>query len=50
MIGRKDSNIILISSYAAYDPDMTIGIYSILKTALLSLTKVFPLFLKAGFG
>lgn len=40
MVGRPGANILLISSYAAYDPEPNIGIYSMTKTALLGLTKV----------
>ena len=34
-------NIIIISSFAAYNPEPLIGFYSITKTALLGMTKLF---------
>jgi dehydrogenase/reductase SDR family protein 4 len=40
MQGRKGANIILMSSYAAYEPDPTIGFYSITKTMLVVMAKI----------
>eukprot|EP01016_Furgasonia_blochmanni_P005330 TRINITY_DN12070_c0_g5_i3.p1 TRINITY_DN12070_c0_g5~~TRINITY_DN12070_c0_g5_i3.p1 ORF type:complete len:316 (-),score=51.82 TRINITY_DN12070_c0_g5_i3:117-1064(-) len=39
--GRKGSNILIISSYVGYDAEPMIGAYSITKTALFGMTKVF---------
>jgi len=36
----KDSNIMIITSYAGYDLSTTIGIYSVTKTALIGLIKL----------
>ena len=35
----KGANIVIISSYAAYEPDMTISFYSITKTTLIGMMK-----------
>lgn len=40
MEGRKDANIVVVSSYAAYEPQNEIGFYSITKTMLSVLTKM----------
>jgi dehydrogenase/reductase SDR family protein 4 len=40
MKNRKNSNILIVSSYAAYDPESTIGFYSVTKTALVSMSKL----------
>lgn len=34
------SNILIVSSYAAYEPDMTISFYSVTKTTLLGMMKI----------
>lgn len=39
MRGVKDANILIITSYAAYEPDMTIAFYSVTKTTLIGLMK-----------
>jgi len=39
MRGVKGANILIISSYAAYEPDMTIAFYSVTKTTLLGMMK-----------
>lgn len=36
----SNSSIILLSSYAAYNPDTPLGVYAVTKTALLGLTKL----------
>lgn len=40
MEGRKGANIIVMSSYAAYEPANEIGFYSITKSMLTVLTKM----------
>ena len=40
MRGVKGANILIITSYAAYEPDMTIAFYSVTKTTLLGMMKV----------
>lgn len=37
---QKDSSIVILSSYSAYEPPALIGHYAITKTALVALTKV----------
>lgn len=37
---RKGSNIVLISSYAGYTPNPSIGFYSITKTMLVAMNKI----------
>jgi dehydrogenase/reductase SDR family protein 4 len=37
---EKDSSIVIIASYAAYDLPSVIGHYAITKTALVALTKI----------
>lgn len=37
---RKGSNIVIISSYVAYNPNSTIGFYSITKTMLVAMNKI----------
>ena len=50
MENRKGANIIILSSFAAYELGNTLGFYSITKTALVGMMKVlskallFPLF------
>ena len=39
MRGVKGANILIISSYAAYEPDMTISFYSVTKTTLIGMMK-----------
>jgi dehydrogenase/reductase SDR family protein 4 len=37
---QKGSSIVIIASYAAYEPSLIIGHYSITKTALVAMTKI----------
>lgn len=39
MEGVKGANILIVTSYAAYEPDMTISFYSVTKTTLLGMMK-----------
>lgn len=40
MLGIKGANILIVSSYAAFEPDLTISFYSITKTTLIGMMKV----------
>jgi len=37
---QKDSSVVILSSYTAYEPSAMIGHYAITKTALVALTKI----------
>jgi len=40
MITKETGSIVLVSSYAGYNPDSPIGVYGVTKTALLGLTRM----------
>lgn len=40
MQSRKGANIVILSSFAAYEPEQTIAFYSITKTMLVVMGKI----------